>query len=85
MKAAVMEAVRKPLVVREVPDPRPPAHGVVVRVEANGICRSDWHLWSGDWTWIGIGLPLPHVLGHEFLTRRLSPRDGLRSGNHVGD
>ena len=66
MRAAVMEAIRKPLVVREVPDPRPPANGVVVQVEANGICRSDWHLWTGDWSWVGIELSLPHVLGHEF-------------------
>src|SRR5439155_24958 len=39
---------------------------VVVRVEANGICRTDWHLWMGDWSWIGLQLPLPHVLGREF-------------------
>src|SRR5581483_4364598 len=66
MKAAVMEGVREPLVVRDVPDPEPPSHGVVLRVEANGICRSDWHLWMGDWSWFGLRVPLPHVLGHEF-------------------
>src|SRR5205085_4150638 len=66
MKAAVMEGIRQPLVVREVPDPKPPEGGVVVRVEANGICRSDWHLWNGDWSWLGVGVALPHVLGHEF-------------------
>src|SRR5262249_27057275 len=52
MKAAVMEGIRQPLVVRDVPDPKPPDNGVVVRVEANGICRSDWHLWTGDWSWL---------------------------------
>lgn len=41
MKAAVMEEVRKPLVVREMPDPKIFLGGAVVRVEANGICRSD--------------------------------------------
>jgi alcohol dehydrogenase len=66
MRAAVMEAIRQPLVVREVPDPTPPPNGVVVRVEANGICRTDWHLWQGDWSWLGLGLSFPHVLGHEF-------------------
>ncbi|HZR81411.1 MAG TPA: zinc-dependent alcohol dehydrogenase family protein [Candidatus Binatia bacterium] len=66
MRAAVMEAVRQPLVVRDVPDPKPPRDGVVVRVEANGVCRSDWHLWTGDWSWVGIAVPLPHVGGHEF-------------------
>jgi len=29
---------------RDVPDPTAAEKGVVVRVEANGICRSDWHL-----------------------------------------
>ncbi len=62
MKAAVMEAYREPLVVREVPDPRPGPDGAVVRVAANGICRSDWHGWAGDWPGF---FELPHVLGHE--------------------
>ena len=66
MRAAVIEGIRKPLVVKEMPDPACPPHGVIVRVEANGICRTDWHLWTGDWTWLGIQLPMPHVLGHEF-------------------
>lgn len=66
MRAAVMEGVREPLVVRELPDPDCPSHGAVVRVEANGICRSDWHGWVGDWDWIGLAFEFPHVLGHEF-------------------
>ena len=66
MRAAVMEAVRQPLVVRDMPDPDTPPNGVRLRVEANGICRTDWHLWTGDWTWVGVALPTPHVLGHEF-------------------
>jgi D-arabinose 1-dehydrogenase-like Zn-dependent alcohol dehydrogenase len=37
-----------------------------VRVEASGICLSDWHLWQGDWSWIGFKPPLPAILGHEF-------------------
>ncbi|MCH7932251.1 MAG: zinc-dependent alcohol dehydrogenase family protein [Proteobacteria bacterium] len=65
MRAAVMEGVREPLVVRELPDPECAAHGAVVRVEANGVCRSDWHAWVGDWDWIGIKFEFPHVLGHE--------------------
>lgn len=66
MRAAVMEGLRQPLVVREVPDPTPDPSGIVLRVEANGICRTDWHLWTGDWSWVGVQLALPHVLGHEF-------------------
>lgn len=66
MRAAVMEGVREPLVVRELPDPECAAHGAVIRVEANGVCRSDWHGWVGDWSWIGLEFEFPHVLGHEF-------------------
>jgi len=66
MRAAVMEGIRKPLVVRDMPDPTPAPNGVVVRVEANGICRSDWHVWTGDWTWFGFEPKFPHVGGHEF-------------------
>lgn len=65
MRAAVMEAVRAPLVVREVPDPACPRDGAIVRVEANGVCRSDWHGWVGDWDWLGFAFEFPHVLGHE--------------------
>ncbi|MCW5890523.1 MAG: zinc-dependent alcohol dehydrogenase family protein [bacterium] len=66
MRAAVLEAIRKPLVVRDMPDPQCPPNGAIIRVEANGICRTDWHLWTGDWSWVGIVLPMPHVMGHEF-------------------
>jgi alcohol dehydrogenase len=46
--------------VRTVPDPTPEPDGVVVKVEANGICRSDWHAWVGH-----DPVTLPHVPGHE--------------------
>ena len=61
MRAVVFEEYGAPPVVREVTDPSPAVHGVVVRVEATGLCRSDWHAWAGhDRT-----IALPHVPGHE--------------------
>jgi len=66
MKAAVMEEHQKPLVVREMPDPTCGPDAIVMRVEANGVCRSDWHLWMGDWSWVGLAVNPPAVLGHEF-------------------
>ena len=66
MKAAVMEGVRKPLVVRDMPDPQCPPNGAIVKTAAEGICRSDWHLWSGDWTWVGLTPTMPMIMGHEF-------------------
>jgi D-arabinose 1-dehydrogenase-like Zn-dependent alcohol dehydrogenase len=66
MKALVMEEVGKPMVVKNWPEPKCPPDGAVVRVEASGICRSDWHVWQGDWTWVGFQMPTPVILGHEF-------------------
>jgi alcohol dehydrogenase len=56
----MMDEVGGPLRVREVPDPVPPTGGVVVRVMATGLCRSDWHAWAGH-----EEVALPHVPGHE--------------------
>ncbi|MGY1856497.1 zinc-dependent alcohol dehydrogenase family protein [Modestobacter sp. SYSU DS0290] len=61
MRALVFESFGGPLEVREVPDPRPTPAGVVVQVEASGICRSDWHAWRGH----DPDVVLPHVPGHE--------------------
>ena len=60
MRAVVMDRIGGPLAVREVPDPVPPAGGVVVEVRATGLCRSDWHAWAGH-----DDITLPHVPGHE--------------------
>ncbi len=62
MKAAYFESFGQPPVVRDLPDPEPPDHGVVIRVHATGICRSDWHAWKGH----DPDVRLPHVPGHEF-------------------
>ncbi|MER7719984.1 zinc-dependent alcohol dehydrogenase family protein [Streptomyces flaveolus] len=61
MRAVVFERFAEPAEVREVDDPKPAPHGVVVRVEATGLCRSDWHGWQGH----DPDITLPHVPGHE--------------------
>lgn len=61
MKAVVYEAFSAPPALRHVPDPTPETHGVVVKVMATGVCRSDWHGWVGHDT----DIELPHVPGHE--------------------
>ena len=60
MRAVVIDDVRSQPRVLEVPDPSAPADGVVVRVGASGMCRSDWHAWAGH-----DDLAFPHVPGHE--------------------
>lgn len=66
MKAAVMTQFREPLEVQELPDPQPGPGDAVIKVMNCGVCRSDWHLWQQDWTWLGVEVKLPHVMGHEF-------------------
>jgi D-arabinose 1-dehydrogenase-like Zn-dependent alcohol dehydrogenase len=66
MRAAVIEQLNRPLVVEQVPDPQCPPDGAIVRVLANGICRTDWALWSGNFWTGGPTVTPPFVLGHEF-------------------
>ena len=61
MKAVLFESFEEAPKVVSVEDPTPPVHGVVVRVEATGVCRSDWHGWMGH----DPDITLPHVPGHE--------------------
>ena len=61
MKAMYYEAFGVAPEIRHVPDPLVEQHGVVIKVEASGICRSDWHGWQGH----DPDINLPHVPGHE--------------------
>ena len=60
MRAVLVEAYGAPPRLTDVPDPQAPDGGVVVAVEATGVCRSDWHAWMGH-----DPVALPHVPGHE--------------------
>jgi len=62
VKAVIYEQFGGPLSVARVADPVPADDGVVLRVQASGICRSDWHGWMGHDPDI---TSLPHVPGHE--------------------
>lgn len=60
MKALVLEGVEK-FVLRDVPKPVCDKKGILIKVMANGICRSDWHKWHGHYS-----QKYPMILGHEF-------------------
>lgn len=82
MRAVVFERFGEPAEVREVADPEPKEHGVVVRVEATGLCRSDWHGWQGH----DPDITLPHVPGHELagVVEAVGDRvTGWRPGDRV--
>lgn len=61
MRAIFYEQFGVMPVVATVPDPTPSLTGLVVKVEATGLCRSDWHGWMGH----DPDITLPHVPGHE--------------------
>jgi alcohol dehydrogenase len=62
VKAVRYEAFRAPLALVTIPDPAPPADGVVIKVAATGLCLSDWHGWMGH----DPDIRPPHVPGHEW-------------------
>ena len=66
--------------IRSVPDPTPTPGGVVIKVEATGLCRSDWHGWMGH----DSDIRLPHVPGHE-LAGIVVARGALVSNFREGD
>lgn len=59
MKAMVLEGVED-YNLREVPIPVCAPHGILLKVMANGVCRSDWHKWHGHYS-----RKYPMILGHE--------------------
>src|SRR5437773_11558019 len=83
MRAMVLVEPRRPLELRELPDPRPQTGQVLLRVRACGVCRTDLHVANGD-------LPdpkLPLVLGHEIFGTVAALGTGVsrfRVGDHVG-
>ncbi|HEU4539714.1 MAG TPA: zinc-dependent alcohol dehydrogenase family protein [Jiangellaceae bacterium] len=62
MKAVLFRTYGGPLEIVDIPEPAAPDDGAVIRVEATGICRSDWHGWRGH----DPDITVPHVPGHEF-------------------
>ncbi len=63
MRAICYESFGGPLTVEELQDPQPNPDGVVLKVLASGLCRSDWHGWMGH----DPDIVLPHVPGHEMV------------------
>ncbi|CAE7418957.1 adhT [Symbiodinium natans] len=64
MRAAVYGEFSGPISIQEVPKPYAPVGGLLLRVKACGVCRSDYHGWKGlDSDIVQHGLPF--TPGHE--------------------
>lgn len=61
MRAVIYDRVGARPRIDRVGRPECPPDGALVRVDATGVCRSDWHAWRGH-----DPVPLPHTPGHEF-------------------
>ncbi|MEE8267387.1 MAG: zinc-dependent alcohol dehydrogenase family protein [Gemmatimonadales bacterium] len=82
MRAAIYHAFRGPIEICDVPDPELLPDSAIVRVEATGVCRSDYHGWQGH----DPSITLPHVPGHELagiIEELGSEVDGWQVGQRV--
>jgi alcohol dehydrogenase, propanol-preferring len=82
MKAMLLHAAGRPLVLAEVPRPEAAAGQVLLRVRACGVCRTDLHVIDGE-------LPhpkLPLILGHQIVGEVVERGPGaeLAPGARVG-
>ncbi|MBS42413.1 MAG: alcohol dehydrogenase [Nocardioides sp.] len=82
MRALRYTSYGGPVRVVDVPSPSCPRDGVLVRVGATGVCRSDWHAWQGH-----DPVPLPMVPGHELagVVAEVGPDVPSAAGWAVGD
>lgn len=74
MRAALLTGYRQELEIADCPMPVPSADGVVLRVLACGICRSDWHVWNG-----ADPVDLPRIPGHEYCGEVVATGGDVRS------
>lgn len=77
MKSARITRTNEPLLIEELPVPRPKHDQVLVRVKSAGVCLSDLHLWEGGYAGPGgsfvkvrdrgVGFPLTPVCIWEYI------------------
>ena len=79
MRAAVVREFNEDLSMENVSEPACPDNGVVMEVEACGVCRSDYHGWTGEHPLINDG----SILGHEYCGRVVEA--GPQAKYKVGD
>lgn len=83
MRAMVLEKIKTPLKLKELPIPEPDPGQIQVKVLACGICRTDLHIIDGE-------LPEPHlplIPGHQIVgvVEKIGPNvSHLKIGDRVG-
>lgn len=92
MRAAILVDVGC-VEVNDVPEPSPGERDVLVKVEACGVCGSDFHIFTGEGNWNldEDGRPIPlttqgQILGHEItgtVVAKGSAIEDLQEGDRV--
>lgn len=83
MRAMMLKEQKKPLVLEDIPKPRPKEDELLIRVKACGVCRTDLHIKDGDLPL----LKLPLILGHEIvgIVEEMGKQvRGFKKGDRVG-
>ncbi len=84
MRAAVVHEFNQPLVIEDVPVPRPGLNEILVRVVSSGVCHTDLHAACGDWP---VKPSLPFIPGHEGVGYVAAVGEGVsavKEGDCVG-
>jgi len=81
MRAMLLRGPDRDLELTDIADPSVPTGGVVVAIEACGICRTDLHLLDGELS----DIPYPVIPGHQIVGRVIATDSpaldvGLRVG-----
>jgi len=87
MKAAILHEFGSPLEIQDVARPEAASDEILIKVEACGVCHSDYHLAYGEWDMLRPITKLPLILGHEVAGRIVTVGDDvrdLREGDRVG-
>lgn len=79
MRAAVVREFNADLSIETVPDPTCPDNGVVLEVASCGVCRSDFHGWTGGHPKVVNG----SIMGHEYCGTVVEA--GAQAHYKVGD
>ena len=87
MKAAILHEFGTPLEIEDVATPELGSGEVLIKVEACGVCHSDYHLAHGEWDMLRPITKLPLILGHEVTGRIVAVGEGVQDfseGDRVG-
>ncbi len=85
MKALVKNTAGRGHTLEDVPEPEIGINDVLIKIDRTGICGTDLHIYQWD-TWAQNTIPVPMVVGHEFVGDNVSdfqPGDVVSGEGHV--